>query len=135
MIAIAKYGRVLYLLMFVVAGLYASLLLLTSMWGWQSAANSLIYACGILFIVRAIFASRTAITRLRAGAPPSGPRRSSDTFFAIGDGIALGSLACTALVLSTGDYRLTTPVVPFGVGLAGAYLFYLIAVLLRFKIQ
>jgi hypothetical protein len=129
--AFAKYGRALYVLVFIAAGSYASLLLLTSMWGWQNAGNTLIYACGILFIVRAVFASRAAIARLRGADLPAGPRRTSDTFFAIGDGIALGSLACTALLLSTGDYRLATPVVPFGMGLAGAYLFYLIAVFTR----
>jgi hypothetical protein len=34
----------------------------------------------------------------------------------------------TAQVLATGDHRLEAPVVPFGMELAVAYLFYLIAV-------
>ena len=126
----ATCGRVVYLLIFITAGLYASLLLLSSMWGWQSTANTLIYACGILFIVRAVFASRTAIRRLSADAPGQ-PWPASEKFFAIGDAVALVSLACTAQLLASGDHRLGTPVVPFGMGLAIAYVFYLVAVCLR----
>jgi hypothetical protein len=128
---LAKYGRLLYVLVFSVAGLYASLLLLSAMWGWQSTPNTLIYACGILFIVRAGFASRAAILRIRGASPPAESQRASRTLFTIGDGIAVGSLAWTAHMLIRGDYRLGTPVVPFGMGLAAAYLFYLIAVCLR----
>jgi len=126
-----KYGRLLYVLVFAVAGLYALLLLLTAMWGRQSAQNTLIYACGILFIVRAVFASRAAMQRIRSAGPPVQSRRASRLLFAIGDAIALGSLAWTAHMLTTGDHSLGVPVAPFGMGLAAAYLFYLIAVCLR----
>jgi len=131
LIALAKYGRLLYELVFIVAGLYASLLLYSAMSGWQSTRNTLIYACGILFIFRAVMASRATILRIRGGGQPATSGRASRTFFTIGDAIAVVSLACTAWVLSSGDHRLATPVVPFGMGLAGAYLFYLIAVCLR----
>ena len=131
MTSLAKYGRLLYVLVFTIAGLYALLLLVSALWGWQSTSNTLIYACGILFIARAVFSSRAGIQRIRAAGPPVQRQRASRTSFAIGDAIAVGSLAWTALSLSAGDDRLGTPVVPFGVGLAGAYLFYLIAVCLR----
>ena len=129
----SKILRVVYVLMFLAGGIYASLLLLSSMWGKQSAANTLIYACGVIFIVRAVFASRAGIQRLRDANAPAAPRRTSDMVFAVGDGIALGFLACTAHLLATGDHRLGTPVVPFGMGLALAYLFYLVAACLRFS--
>jgi len=127
LIRIAGYAHALYGLVFLLAGLYASLLLLTSMWGWQNSANSLIYACGILFIVRAGFAARVVIVRMRAGITAK-TRPPFDWLFAIGDAVAVGSLAWTAQLLATGDHRLDTSVVPFGMGLAVAYLFYLIAV-------
>ena len=131
MTSLAKYGHLLYVLVFTAAGLYALLLLFTAMWGWQSAQNTLIYACGTLFIVRAGFASRAAMLRILGARPPAESQRASRTLFTIGDAIALASLAWTAQMLITGDHRLGTPVVPFGMGLASAYLFYLIAVCLR----
>ena len=131
MTASAQYRRVLYVLVFAVAGLYASLLLYSAMSGWQNSQNTLIYACGILFIVRAVMASRAAILRIRGDEQPAKSGRVSRIFFTSGDAIALVSLACTAWVLSTGDHRLGTPVVPFGLGLAAAYPLYLIAVCLR----
>ena len=131
MTSLAKLGRLLYVLVLAIAGLYALLLLLSAMWGRPSTQNTLIYACGILFIVRAAFASRAAIQRMRGVPPPAESRRASRALFTIGDAIALVSLAWTARMLAVGDYRLGIPVVPFGMGLAGAYLFYLIAVCLR----
>ena len=128
-----KFLRVVYVLMFVTGGLYATLLLLSSMWGRQSTANTFIYACGVIFIVRAVFASRSGVLRLRSADATAVPRRTSDLVFAVGDGIALGFLACTAHLLVTGDHWLGTPVTPFGLGLVIAYLIYLVAVCLRFN--
>ena len=133
MIALAKFVRVLYALLLVVAGLYALLLLLASMLGRQSTQNTLIYACGILFIARAIFASRTTILRARAANVLAEPRRISRYFLIFGDAIAIASLLRTAQIFWTVDHRLGTPVVPFGIGLAGAGLMYLIAVCLQFS--
>jgi hypothetical protein len=125
----------LYVLVFLAAALYASLLLLTAMQGLQSTQNSLVYACGIIFIFRAAFAARAAILRLRSPAeaqPKAGFRRISATMFGIGDLFAVASLILTARILWIGDFRLNAPVVPFGMGLAIGYLFYLFAIALRF---
>jgi hypothetical protein len=66
----ARLGLKLYVAVFVLAGAYASLLLLAAMRGLHNAQNSIIFGCGILFIVRAFFASRAGIVRVRELADP-----------------------------------------------------------------
>lgn len=129
-------GHLVYLAVFVLAGLYASLLLLATINGLHSEQNSLIFGCGVFFIARAIFASRAALLRKRAleETPPSAlPWHASDTVFTIGDIAAVGSLALTAWVFATNQDRMGAPLAPFGIGLAIAYPFYLAATLQRLR--
>jgi hypothetical protein len=133
---LATLGFGIYLAVFVVAGLYASMLLLVAMNGYHSAQNSLIFGCGLVFITRAIFASRTALLRIRAlrSAHPGALNwTANDTVFAIGDVFAVGSLAWTAWVFAHNENRMGAPVAPFGIGLATAYPFYFAATFRRVR--
>ena len=136
MIRLARFGFGVYLAVFVLAGLYASLLLLAAMRGYHNAHNTIIFGCGVVFIVRAFFASRAALFRIRelGGEPPAAlPWLASDTVFAIGDVIAVGSLALTAWAFWTNQDRLDAPVAPFGIGIATAYPFYFAATFRRLR--
>jgi len=136
LIRVAKLGLVLYVAVFVLAACYASLLLWAAMRGLHGASNTLIFGCGALFIVRAIFATRAGLLRLRelSGAQPAAvPWAASDKVFAIGDVVAVGSLALTAWVFSTNEDRMGAPMAPFGTGLAIAYPFYFAATFRRLR--
>jgi hypothetical protein len=132
----ARLGLKLYVAVFVLAGAYASLLLLAAMRGLHNAQNSIIFGCGILFIIRAFFASRAGIVRVRELADPEPAALAwvaSDTVFAIGDVIAVISLALTAWAFWTNQNRLEVPVAPFGIGIAIAYPFYFAATFRRLR--
>jgi hypothetical protein len=136
LIPLARLGLKLYVGVFVLAGLYASLLLLAAMRGLHNDRNTIIFGCGILFIVRAFFASRAGIWRIREFAVPEPAALAwvvSDTVFAIGDLIAVISLALTAWAFWTNQNRLDAPVAPFGIGIAAAYPLYFAAAFRRLR--
>lgn len=136
MIRFARVGHIFYLVVFVLAGLYATLLLLAAMRGFHNERNTAIFGCGIIFIARAFFASRAALFRIRAlgePEPASIPWLASDTVFAIGDLIAVGSLGLTAWAFWTNQDRFDAPVAPFGIGIAIAYPFYFAATFRRLR--
>ena len=136
MIRFARAGHVIYLAVFILAGSYASLLLLTAMRGLHNAQNTAIFGCGVFFIVRAVFAARASLFRIRAlgeAQPDPVPWLASEKVFAMGDVFTVGSLGLTARVFWTNEDRLYTPVAPFGIGLAIASPFYLAATFQRLR--
>jgi hypothetical protein len=125
-----------YVAVFVLAGLYASLLLLAAMRGYHNAQNTIIFGCGVIFIVRACFAARAGIFRFRAlgeEPPKPSPWLASDTIYVTGDVIAVGSLGLTAWAFLTNENPLDAPVAPFGIGIATAYPFYFAATFRRLR--
>jgi hypothetical protein len=130
----AQIGNALYGLVFLLFGLYACLLLWTAMAGRHSATNTFIAGCGIVFIVRALFVVRAALSRFRARESIlAGPWRASGVMLGIGDAIVCISLAWTAYVFWSNEDRLNVPVAPFGIGLACTYIFYGVGFLMRLR--
>jgi hypothetical protein len=136
LIRFARLGLKLYVAVFALAGLYASLLLVAALRGLHNARNTIIFGCGLVFIVRAVFALRAGIWRVRELAAPQPGALSwvaSDTVFAIGDVIAVVSLGLTAWAFWTNHDRLEAPVAPFGIGIAASYPFYFAAAIQRIR--
>ena len=130
MIRFSKYAQLSYGLLFLASGLYACLLLLTAAQGWQNARNTLIFACVIVFIIRAFFVARDSIRRAAAPAERVATRPSS-VLLTLGDLVVVASLILTAYVFLSSTSRLDSPTAPLGVGICIGYLFYLVAVPVR----
>lgn len=124
-----KHGRVAYGVLFLVSGLYASLLFVTAAMGYQNASNSIVFGCAIVFIFRAGLVVRDTLVR---SADEQDRQKPSSVIFTLGDLIVLASLIATAHVFWTSGNRMDSPIAPLRLGISIGYFFYLFAVPMRF---